>query len=231
MQQDQIIKIKIDIKNIEKYFPLDYNLEGGLSYKMKIEKQRFEKVKVLLKEFNISNPHIIHEFCFIILWIEEEIQADKNKNFISGEFYRIWIELDKLKQYLQNNMIVSVSLKGETSPEYTLKEGYNIDRICDGLRTTFRNEFQYKRSKKKPGGLSKWKGIKMKMIKGKIMHYLGSLPKLDSLSLNSQYYIIGFLSAFAGYFLTEEDFNSSMKMMKHYESYQEYLIHNVKKLK
>jgi hypothetical protein len=236
MQTGPIIKLAIDIHKIDKYFPLDYNLQGGLEYDMNIERQRFEEVTALLNEYDISDSKIIQEFCFISIWIEKEIRASDERNSLSGDFYQMWLELDNLKQYLLNNRITEISFKGEyernqPGKTLTLKEEINIDRICDGIRSIFSNEFNYKKTKKGTGGQLTWKRKKMEMVKNNILKYLVTIPELDSLSFESQFYIIGYLSALAGFYKSEEDFNSSRKEMKQYESYRDYLIQNVKGLK
>jgi hypothetical protein len=67
-----------------------------------------------------------------------------------------------------------------------LTDEINIDRICDGLRTVFREEFDQKRNKRRKKGLTAWQNRKLARIRVRILKYLTQIPELDELSLEEQ---------------------------------------------
>jgi hypothetical protein len=101
------------------------------------------------------------------------------------------MEVDELKDYLLTHRVISISLQGEVrrnepGKKLTLREDINIDRICDGLRSVFRDEFQQDREKRLTKGLAYWKKRKMIKIRNYFFNYFTSVAELDKLSLESQ---------------------------------------------
>lgn len=236
MQSGPAIKLAVDIQKISKYFPVDFSTGGSFQNSRKINRHIFEKVQAFLQEYNISDQLIIQEFCFILLWIAEEIGAGNDRDNPSGRHYEMWRELSDLKDYFQKYRITAINLKGEVSKnkpgaEFTLEHPANIDRLCDGIRWAFNNDFHHKKAIKGRLGQSSWERKKMSALKNNFLKYLDSIPELEPLSIETQLYIIGYVSALAGYFLSEEEFRVSHQMSKKYVSYKEYLIQNVKGLK
>jgi len=203
MQTGPKIKLAVDLQKMDKYFPLDYNIKEGFDYDIKIDRQRYDDVEALLNDYDISEARIIQEFCFILIWIENEIQTGDDQDNDSGKFYQMWIELDNLKQYLLNNRITSISLRGEyernkPGKTLTLKDEMNIDRLCDGIRTIFRDEFHHDKQRRRTKGQKNWQRRKMTRVRNNILNYLTTIPELDPLSLEDQYDFIVKLSGLAG---------------------------------
>ena len=63
------------------------------------------------------------------------------------------------------------------------QEEINIDRICDGIRTTFREEFDNDKQTRRSKGAKNWKRRKMVKVKNRMLNYLAALPGTDKLSL------------------------------------------------
>jgi hypothetical protein len=203
MQTGPKVKLAIDLHRIDKYFPLVYNLQGGFDYDLKIERQRYDDVEALLNEYDISEGQFIQEFCFILLWIEKEIRADDDLDNYPGKYYQMWVELDNLKQYLMNHRITSVSFHGEyernkPGKTLTLKEDINIDRLCDGIRSIFREDFLNDKQRRRTKGQRAWQRRRMILVKNNILNYFTTIPSLDALSLEDQNSLIGKLSGLAG---------------------------------
>jgi len=203
MQTGPKIKLAVDLHRIDKFFPLDYNAQGGFDYNMIIDRKRYDEVADLLFEYGISEDQTIREICFILLWIEKETRSGDDKENSSGKFYQMWVELDELKQYLLNNRITAISFRGEyerniPNEGVTLKEEINIDRVCDGIRSIFRDEFNHDKQRRGKKGLRNWKRKKMIRIKNNILNYFTTIPHLDELSLEDQNDLIGKLSGLAG---------------------------------
>jgi hypothetical protein len=197
------VKLAIDLRNIEKFFPLEFNQEGGLDYEMYIDRERYDAVESTLREHGITGSGTILEFCFIVIWIEKYIGVYDERENLSGKFYQMWVELDHLKDYLLKHRITSIVLKGENGRDmpgknFTLKEEINIDRICDSIRTAFREEFVNDKQSRRSKGAKNWKRRKMVKVKNYIMNYLTLIPEADSLSLEAQSHIIERLSYLAG---------------------------------
>lgn len=197
------IKLAVDLHRIDKYFPLDYHLKEGFDYDMIIDRQRFNEVAAIFKEYDISEEMFIHEICFILLWIEKETQAGDERDNASGKYNQMWVELDSLKQYLMHHRITSVSFKGEyeknkAGEELTLNEDINIDRLCDGIRSIFREEFSYDLKRRRTKGLTAWRRRKMIRIRNNFLNYFTTIPWLDELSLEEQNELIGRISELAG---------------------------------
>lgn len=229
------IKLAVDLHELDRYFPLDKNLEGGLEYDLIIERKRFDEVAAMLHEFKVSNRQTVQEFCYIVLWISAELDALSSNEGRFGKYRHMWDELTDLKEYLLHNRVTGITLTGEQvndqpAESITLSDGMNIDRICDGLRSVFRKEFQDKSDGKGKAGLASWKRKRMGLIRDSVLKYLDSVPKLNSLPLESQYYIIGKLAAMAGFFKDQEEF-LQFTGKKDDESYRFYLVQGVKALK
>ena len=228
------LKLSIDLHEMDKYFQMDYNLEGGLDYELVIDRKRYHEAEKLLKELQVTNRQTIQEFCYIILWIEKEIQVADQPDATFGKYRQMLAELDVLNQYLIHHRITEISLSGEIEKnkpdgELILKDPMNIDRICDGLRSVFRKEFHEKSECKSKAGLLAWKKKKMAQVKNAVMKYLDSIHQLESLSLESQFYIIGKLAALAGFYKREEEYKPA-SFGQHADLYRHYLVSNVKKL-
>jgi len=203
MQTGPKVKLTVDLHKIDRYFPLDFNSQGVFDYEMIIDRQRYDEVEALLGEFDISDPRIIQEFCFIILWIKREIHEGDERDNYSGKYYQMRFELDNLKHYLVKHRITAITFHGEyernkPGKTLTMREETNIDRICDGLRSIFRKEFSLDSQKKKKSGLRDWKRKKMMQVKNNLLNYLETIPRLDSLALDDQNNFIDKLSELAG---------------------------------
>jgi hypothetical protein len=203
MQTGPKIKLAVDLHRIDKYFPLEHNIERDFDYDMIIDRQSYDDVASLLHEYKISDDQVIREICFILLWIEKETRADNGQDNAPGKFNQMWFELDNLKQYLLNNRITSISFRGEyernkTSEEFTMMEDINIDRICDGIRSIFRDEFHHDKQKRRSKGLTAWQRRKMARIRNKFLNYFSSIPILDDLSLEDQNQLIDNIADLAG---------------------------------
>jgi hypothetical protein len=235
MQKGPYIKLAIDLHEMDKFFHLDYNLEERLDYDLIIDRRRFDETGELLKELKITNRQTIQEFCFVILWIEKEIQVNDHPDSGFGKYKQMLEELADLNQYLMNHRITGISLSGEyekdkPGQDLILKDPMNIDRICDGFRSIFSKEFHHKQDCKAKAGQIAWKKKKMAQVKNALLKYLDSIPKLESLSFETHFYIIGKLAALAGFYKSEEDYRASTEG-KHPDLYRNYLIQSVKMLK
>jgi hypothetical protein len=198
------VKLAIDLHKIERYFPLEYNAEGGLDYELYFDRQRYDDLESYLREYDITGSKTIQEFCFITLWIEKYLGIFDEQDHLSGKFYQMWVELDQLKEYLLKNRITSIILKGEhgrnkPGKSFTMKEEINIDRVCDGLRTVFRDEFDNDKSARRSKGQKNWKRRKMIKVRNYLLNYLSTVPGADMLSLGDQSDIIDKLAAMAGF--------------------------------
>ena len=236
LRKGPVQKLAVDIQKLEKYFPLGYGLGTGPKNHLQINRQVFEKVQGLLADFDVYDPAVAQEFCFILLWIEEELVAGADRDDPSGKYYLMWKELNELRDYFQHHRITSVHFKGEYAKnqpgeELSLHHPHNIDRLCDGIRWAFNNEFQNKKAKKGRFGHASWERKKMSAIKHNFIEYLDAIKELEARSFESYFYIIGYISALAGYFFTEEEFQTSNQLYKKYVSYREYLVQSVRSLK
>lgn len=197
------IKLSVDLHRIDKYFPLDHNMKEGFDYNMIIDRQRYDEVAALLYEYVISQDQVIQEICFLLLWIEKEIQAGDEQDNYSGKYNQMWVELDSLKQYLMHHRVTSVSFRGEyeknkAGEDLTLNEDINIDRLCDGIRSIFREEFSYDIKRRRTKGLTAWRRRKMIRIRNNFLNYFTTIPWLDELSLEEQNDLISKLTDLAG---------------------------------
>jgi hypothetical protein len=197
------IKLAVDLHKIARYFPVNFEATEGFDYELVIDRGHYDSVEALLEEYQINDDQIIQEICFILLWIERETQAVEDPENSSGKLYQMWVELDNLKKYLMNNRITSISLHGEVErnkPGKTLalKEEINIDRLCDGIRSIFREEFLNDKNRRRTKGQRAWQKRKMVRVSNNILNYFTSIPELDELSLEEQKELISRLSLMAG---------------------------------
>jgi len=112
-------------------------------------------------------------------------------------------ELDGLKGYLMTNRVTSISFRGDyeknkPGEEFVLQENINIDRICDGIRSVFRDEFGQDKERRRSKGLRAWQRRKMIRIRNNILNYFTSITELDELSLDEQNLLIDRISDLAG---------------------------------
>ncbi len=234
MAKGPYIRLTPDLHEISQYFPMNHNLEGRLDYDLVIDRRRHDEVSALLRQYGVVNRQTTQEFCFIVLWIENELRAIDDRENRFGKYYGMWKELDNLNQYLLNHRIISVALEGEVSKNkpgevFRMKDPMNIDRICDGLRSIFKKEFQEKTDHSAKGQQA-WKRKKMGMMRNAILKYLDSIPKLELLPVETHYLLIGQLSALAGYLKSESEYNSSREC-QHGDEYHAYLIQHIRMLK
>lgn len=187
------IRLSIDLARMDRYFPLDHGLDTGIDQNLSIDRKRYDKVVSMLEDYDISDERIIQETCFIIHWIQEEIGESKHNP--NSQFIKMRTELDELKSYLLNHRITSIALRGEyernkPDADFILREETNIDRVCDGLRSVFREEFSYSQKKRRSKGLTAWQRRKIASIKNNILNYLNAIPVFENLSLENQNQII-----------------------------------------
>ena len=197
------IKIAVDLHRLAKYFPLDMHLREGFDYDWIVDREKYNAITLLLNEFDVKDERVISEFCFILLWIEKETRSGDGNGNLPGKFEQMWLELDRLNEYLLKNRVTTVIFKGEIEKnrpgkELTLSEDINIDRLCDGIRSIFREEFSHDRQKRRSKGLTAWQTRKMIRIRNNILNYFTSVPVLDELSLEEQNRLIDGLSGLAG---------------------------------
>jgi len=195
------VKLAVDLHRLERYFPFDTGT--GIRHDFYMDRQSYDEIERLLEDYGQSDERIVRDFCFILLWIEDQIQADDHVENPSGKLYHMWQELDNLKQYLMHHRITSVSFHGEyerNKPGKTLKikEEINIDRLCDGIRSIFREDFMHDQSRRRTKGQKAWQRRKMVQVSNKILNYFTSIPVLDELSLEEQNELIGSLAEMAG---------------------------------
>ena len=197
------VKLVVNVQKMDKFFPLGLNHTEGFEFELRIDRHRYEEVESFLQQYNINGDREIHEFCFILLWIESETRVVDDPRNYSGKLYQMWNELDNLKQYLTHHRVTSITFHGEyerNKPGKTLeiKEEINIDRLCDGIRSVFREEFQNEKQRRKTKGQRAWQKRKMMQVRNNILNYFTTIPLLDELSLEEQNELIDSLSELAG---------------------------------
>jgi hypothetical protein len=195
------VKLSVDLHKIGQYFPFDAS--KGINHDFFIERQYYNEIESLLDDYGISDEKIIKEFSFMLLWIEDQIQADDHIDNPSGKLYHMWMELDNLKHYLMHHRITSISLHGEyerNKPGKTLsiREEINIDRLCDGIRSIFREDFMHDKNRRRTKGQKAWQRRKMVQVSNNILNYFTTIPTLDDLSLEEQNELIGRIAELAG---------------------------------
>jgi hypothetical protein len=190
------IKLSIDLNRIDRYFPLDHERLEGFDFDITIDRQRYDTVAALLQAYGVSEEKIIQEICFIISWIEAELKIVDSPEGIHSKFYQMRNELDELQHYLLMHRITSISFRGEfgrknEGEDFIMNEEINIDRVCDGLRTVFREEFDEDKLKRKTKGLAAWRRRKLDKVRNNFLNYFTSIQELDELSLEDQNDLIG----------------------------------------
>ena len=196
------VRLTVDLQKINRYFPLEFTAEGRLDYDMVIDRPRYDRIETFLRKYGIAGSQVVQEYCFIILWIEKYTGIFDEEDNLRGKFYQMWLEVDHLKEYLLKHRITSIVLKGEGArnkpgPSFTLREEINIDRICDGIRTVFRDEFDHDKANRRSKGQRTWKKRKMIKVRNRVMNYLNASPHANLLSLEDQSDIIAELAALA----------------------------------
>jgi hypothetical protein len=193
------IHLAVDLQKLDKVLPLGKGAKDGIELDLMIERERFEAVVELLTGYGIGNGSVAQEFCYVLLWIENMTGSAPDK---SG-YQSMWDELAILKQYLLTNRVTSITLKGEAErdkpgEEVVLKEEINLDRICDGLRTIFREEFDHDRPRRRTKGQTNWQRRRMIKVRNSILNYFTTVPELDELDLQELNQLIDALSELAG---------------------------------
>lgn len=197
------IKLAVDLHRMAKFFPLGDAMRDGWDYELVVGRERCNEVSALLRKYNIDDERIIREFCFIILWIEKETHEGEDQPNFPGKYFKMRTELDNLKEYLMKHRITTVVFKGEyeknkPGEEFIIEEDVNIDRLCDGIRSVFRDEFSHDVQKRKSKGLTNWKRRKMFRLRNNILNYFTIVPEIDDLSLEEQNELIDEMAAVAG---------------------------------
>jgi hypothetical protein len=197
------IKLAVDIHKLDGYFQLGSEMQEGFGYDWVIDRAVYDEIASLLKEYKITEDYMVREFCFILLWVEKEIMSGDEQGGAPGKYDRMWAEIGGLKEYLLHHRVTSVTFHGETErntpgKDISLKEDINIDRLCDGIRSVFREEFEYDKLKRRSKGQRAWQRRKMTKMRNNFLNYFTSDPRLDELTLEEQNYLIDRFSALAG---------------------------------
>lgn len=201
MQSGPYIKLAIDLHRMDRYFPLQYDAQGGFEYNLTIARERYDEVADLLREYGIFEDQVLQEVCFARLWVEKETQGGQGTDQPNAKFTQMYTELDKLNDFLMNNRVTSIHFLGEyekdlPGEEFSMMEEINIDRVCDGLRSVFREEFHQDKQRRRSKGLTAWQRRKLIRIRNYFMIYFSSIPILDELSLEDQNQLVEKLIAF-----------------------------------
>jgi hypothetical protein len=196
------IKLSIDIHKISRYIQIDERFLNDAGEEMIIGRDHFDQIVSLLRGYDINDEMVIREFCFIILWISHETRADRCTDRQKGNFYLMWKELDGLRHYLMTHRVTAVSLRGEferdkEGEEFIMNDPINIDRVCDGLRSVFREEFSHDQKKRRSKGLTAWQKRKMIQVRNQVLNYFSSIPILDDLPMDETTQLIDKLEAIA----------------------------------
>jgi hypothetical protein len=203
MQTGPKIKLDVNLHRMDKYFPLDFDIEGGYDYDRIIDRKRFDDIARVLKQYKVTEDHIIKEFCFIQGWIERETGQGNGDGITLGKYEQMSLEIEELKDYLMKHRIKSVTFRGEyertkTGEDFTMNEAINIDRICDGLRIIFKDEFDSDPARRRSRGLRAWQRRKMIRIRNNFLNYFTTIPQLDELELEEQKELIDQLTGLVG---------------------------------
>jgi hypothetical protein len=198
-----IIKLRVDLRELDKYFPMNYTLPGGFEYYLKIDRLLHDEIQAILNKYGVADNLITQDFCFILLWVVKEIEAIDEQDNRAGDFQQMWAELDGLKEYLMKHRITSVRFEGESErglpgESFSMTEMSNIDRLCDGIRSIYKDEFHHDKHKRRIRGQRAWKRRKMEIVRNNILNWMVSIPKLDPLELDEQNEIIEKLARLAG---------------------------------
>lgn len=197
------IKLDINLHRIDRYFPLDFDVEGGYDYDRIIDRKIYDDVAVVLKDYRVKDDQAIREFCFILGWIQRQMSTGINNGTVKSRYEQMADEIEGLKDYFRMHRIRSVTFHGElmknkAGEDFTMREDINIDRICDGIRVVFREEFDTDKEKRRSKGLRAWQRRKMIRIRNNFFNYFTTIPELDELDLQEQIELIDKLSALAG---------------------------------
>jgi hypothetical protein len=184
------IKLSVDLHRMNGFFPSKGDGEDA-SQDLVIDRLRYDIVAGLLQKAGVKDTRLFHEFCYIILWTAREIDPGEGHAGKSGPFFRMRDEVDRLRQYLLHHRVISVTFRGETGrnekgEEMVMTDEINIDRICDGLRSVFREEFDHGSKKRRKKGLTAWQNRKLARTRTRILKYLAQIPELDELPLEEQ---------------------------------------------
>jgi len=198
-----VIKLRIDLTALGKHFPLDHTLPGGFGHYLKIERQRCEGVQRLMGIYSLTGQDLVQDLCFVVLWIEKQIEAIDDEDNHSREFRQMWLELDELKEYLLKNRVTAIRFEGESEhelpgEEFVIRQMTNIDRVCDGMRSVFKDEFHHDKHKRRARGQRAWMRRRMEPVKNSILNWMLTVPELDELELEEQNEIIEQLGVLAG---------------------------------
>lgn len=185
------VTLSVDLVRMEKHFPPGMLLNHGKAGILRIDRNRYGQVEKILARVDISEARTVHEMCYVLLWMEEEILHASDPNNPEGEFNRMWSEIEQLQDFLLSHRVTSITLKGEmtrddTGKPFVVKNNINIDKICDGIRSAFRDEFNHDKKKRRSKGRTAWQRRKMVVVRNMFLNYMVSDPALDALSLEHQ---------------------------------------------
>lgn len=196
------VTLSVDLGRMEKHFPPDMILNHGRAGILMIDRKRYDQVEKMLSGLGISNSSTVHEICYILLWMEEEIVHASDPANPEGEFNLMWTEIEQLQDFLLSHRVTSITLEGEMTRDapgkpFIVKEDINIDKICDGIRSAFRDEFNHKKKKRRSKGRTDWQRRKMVKVRDMFLNYLND-TELDTLSLEQQSSMFDRLSGMIG---------------------------------
>lgn len=203
VQKGPLIKLRIDLSALGKNFPLNESMPGGFESYLSIDRLRFDEARALLEGYDINSMSVLHEFCFILRWLEEGLRTLDEHRRPTGKFLEMWTELDRLNEYLLRTRITSVRFEGEVERDiaadnFVLKEEINIDRLCDGIRSVFRDEFHHDTSRRTTRGRRNWQRRKFEKLRNNILNWMNAVPELETLDLEEQADLIKKMSLLAG---------------------------------
>lgn len=197
------VTLTVDLGKMENHFAPDMMLNHGKAGMLVIDRNRYDRIEEIMAGVEISDTKILHEIGYILLWMEEEIQHASDAGNPEGEFNRMWTEIEQLQDFLLNHRITSIALQGEMSREdpgkaFVVRDVINIDKICDGIRSAFRDEFNHSKKKRRSKGRTAWQRRKMVRVRNLFLNYLVTVPELDALSLEQQSELFDRLAAILG---------------------------------
>jgi hypothetical protein len=184
------VTLSVDLVRMEKHFPPGMLLNHGKAGILRIDRNRYDLVEEMMAKSGISDEKVVHEICYILLWMEEEILHASDPGNPEGEFNRMWMEIEQLQDFLLTHRVTSITLEGEMTRDdpgkpFVVKEEINIDKVCDGIRSAFRDEFNHGKKKRRSKGRTAWQRRKMVKVKNMFLNYL-NVTELDTLSLEKQ---------------------------------------------
>jgi hypothetical protein len=183
--------LAVDLGRMEKHFPPDMILNHGKAGILRIDRNRYDQVEKIMARVGVKEERIVHEICYILLWMEEEILHASDPGNPEGEFNRMWTEIERLQDFLLTHRVTSIILKGEMTRDdqekpFVVNNDINIDKVCDGIRSAFRDEFNHDKKKRRSKGRTAWQRRKMVKVRNMFLNYLATVPELDALSLEKQ---------------------------------------------